>query len=133
MILFTLVLFEALVDAQTDDYTQNFAGVTTAAGVYAANVTLSEDLYEDNVISVSAVASNVSSDSPAANSYNSVSNRLEVGGLDQSKTRTLSVTYDIEDPTLPTGMVVFLQIFIWFILLVDLGLLVGAAYAFFTS
>lgn len=134
---FLLILFPAifgrLIDAQTDDYTQNFAGVSTGAGEYSANFTLSQDLFEDNTVSVSSISSNISGDSPSASAYNSVSRVLTAGGLQESQTRTISVTYDIEDPSLPAGVVVFLQIFIWFFMLIDLGLLVGSVYAFFES
>lgn len=133
MLLALPFLFSSVIDAQTDDYTMNFAGVTTGAGAYAANVTLDQDLYDDNAVSVSSISSNFTSDTPSANAYNSVSGVLTVGGLEQSATRTLSVTMDIDSPSLPDGMSVFMRLIMWFLIVVLLGLLIGAVYAFFQS
>jgi len=133
MVMMLVVIFSFLVDAQTRDYTQNYAGVTTGAGRYTANVSLSQDLYSSNTVSVSGISSNISGDYPASDNYNTLSRVLTIGGLRQSQTRTLSVTYDIENPSLPAGVVTFLTIVIWFFIFVILGLLVGAVVNFFQS
>ncbi len=125
------LLFGSIHDARVDDYTQSVAGVVTAAGIYAANVTLSQELWSGSVSLVD-VSSNLSSDSPSADSYNSVSGVLLVGGLDAGKTRTLEIVYDIESAILSehTGASTFLALFFWFILFLFLGLVGSAIYAF---
>ena len=123
--------FTSVNDAQVQEYTQTFAGVTTGAAVYSANVTLSEDLHNDSPISVTDSSSNITSDSPSAATYNSVSGVLTVEGLDASQTRTLSITYEIGSTILPTGVSVFFTMSIWFWLFAIIGMIAGAIYAFF--
>ena len=123
--------FTSINDAQVEEYTQTFAGVATGAAVYSANVTLSEDLYNDNVISVTDSSSNITSDSPSAATYNSVSGVLLVEGLDASQMRTLSITYEIASTLLASGMGIFFTMSIWFWLFAIIGMIAGAIYAFF--
>ena len=123
--------FTSVNDAQVQEYTQTFAGVTTGAAVYSANVTLSEDLHNDSVISVTDSSSNITSDSPSAGPYNSVSGVLTVNGLDASQMRTLSITYEIASTLLASGMGIFFTMSIWFWLFAIIGMIAGAIYAFF--
>lgn len=126
-------LFTGIDSARTDDYTQTVAGVTTAAGVYAANVTLGQSVYDDEVASIVSVSSNISSDSPSAYSWNSVSNVLWVSGLEADETRTLEVDFLINSVTLEAGASAYLVLFFWFLMFVPLGMMAGAIYNFWQS
>lgn len=77
-------------DEQVDTYVVTTDNVTTT---YSA--TLSQDLYNDDTRNAS-VSSNYTSDAPIASSYTSASNTLSITGLAVSRTRMLTVTYDIE-------------------------------------
>ena len=126
------VLFGSIHDARVDNYTQNVAGVTTAAGIYGANVTLSQELWGDAVSLVSSISSNITPDSPSADSYNPVSGVLLVAGLDAGQIRTLSITYEMESAILSehTGASTFLALYFWFVVFLILGMMAGAIYAF---
>lgn len=134
LIIMIPILFDSIHDARVDDYTQNVAGVTTAAGVYSANVTLSQSLWGDSVSFVDSLSSNITPDSPTADSYNSVSGVLLVGGLDAGHLRTLSITYEIDSAVLSehTGASTFLALFFWFVIFLIMGVVGGAIYAFLT-
>lgn len=131
LIIATPFVFTAIDDAITQEYTQSISGVTTGAGAYSANVTLGRAVYNDETQSISDITSNTSSDTPTAASYNSVSQVLEVSGLDQSVTRTLSVAFSIDSTTLAAGAAAFLTLLRWFWAFLILGTIGGAIYAFF--
>lgn len=133
MIIATPSVFDAIDDGITDDYSQSFAGVTTGAGEYSENVTLSRALYNNDADSVTSVSSNVSSDSPTAGTYNTVSHAVEITGLEQSQVRTVTVNFEIDSTSLPTGVATFAGLFRWFWIFIITGLMVGAVYAFFQT
>jgi hypothetical protein len=123
--------FQATYDARTQEQTLNLAGVTTAAGVYSANVTLTQATHDGKLAAVQTVSSNVTSDSPTGAAYNSVSKVLNVTGLDASQTRTLSIAYDIDSTLIPDGVSIFLTLCNWFYIFAILGCITGAVYSFF--
>lgn len=126
------LLFASVDSARTETFSQNVAGVTTGASEYTSNATLSRALYDDDASNVTSITSNITADSPSADSYNSVSRLLTIGGLNQSTTRTISITYEIDSTIIDdyTGMSTFLTLYLWLIVFVVLGLLVAAVYAF---
>ncbi len=65
------------------------------AGATSANVTLSQDLYNDETLNAS-ISSNVTTDAPIANSYVSATNVLNITGLDSTLSHYLIVTYSID-------------------------------------
>lgn len=131
LIIATPFVFTAIDDAITQEYTQSISGVTTGAGTYSTNVTMGRSIYNDDSESVSGITSNVSSDTPTASSYNSVSKALEVSGLDASQIRTLTIDFQIDSTVLPTGAVAFLTLLRWFWIFTIVGTISGAIYAFF--
>lgn len=131
LIIATPFVFESIDDTLTEDYTQNFAGVSTGAGVNTANVTLGRAIYNNDTSSVTAITSSTDNDSPTAASYNSASRALGVSGLEASTSRTLSVTFDIDRATLPDGISAFLTLLRWFYVFIIVGMAGGAIYAFF--
>lgn len=134
LLVFCLPIFlDGSRDAQTEDYTLTFADVETAAGVNSANVTLTQDIYDDNVLSVTAISSNETGDTPSAASYDSTSRRLTVNGLAANDTRTLSCSLVVDSSVLPTGASGFFSLFNWFYMFVILGSFGGAIYAFVQS
>lgn len=131
LIIATPFIFAAIDDAITQEYTQSIAGVSTSAGVYSANATLGRGVYSDDARSVLDISSNVTSDTPSAATYNSVSRVLTVSGLAQSQTRTLTVEFMIDSTTLPAGVATFLTLLRWFWVFIIIGMAGGAIYAFF--
>lgn len=131
LIIATPFVFTAIDSAITDEYSQSISGVTTSAGEYAANVTLGRSVYNDDDSSVTSISSNTSTDTPSAASYNSVSKSLEVSGLDESITRTLTIEFLIDSTTLDAAAMVFFPLLRWFWIFTIMGMIVGAIYAFF--
>jgi len=123
--------FQAVDDAITESYTQSISGVTTGAGEYTENITLSRSIYNNDTTSITSISSNITSDSPTAAGYNTVSRQLEVSGLDASQTRTLAVNFLIESTVIPAGSVMFLTLYRWFLVFMIIGMAGGAIYAFF--
>lgn len=131
LIIATPFVFDSIDDAITDSYSQSFAGVTTGAGEYSENVTLSRALYNDDADSVTGVSSNITSDTPTAGTYNTVSHAVEITGLEASQVRTITVDFEIDSTTLPDGVATFLALWRWFWIFIITGLAAGAIYAFF--
>jgi len=127
-------VFQSIDDAFTEEYAETFAGVVTGSGVYTANVTLAAATWNDSLTSVTEISSNITgSDAPSASAYNTVSRILSVNGLDESQTRTLSVTFLIDSTSLPEFFSTFLMLFRWFYMFMILGMAGGAIYAFIQS
>lgn len=133
MMVATPFVFASLDNSLTDEYTQSVSGVGTGAGDYAANVTLGRSIYNDDSVSVLEISSNISSDTPSASAYNSVSKKLEVSGLEASETRTLVIRFLIDSTTLPSGSSIFLTFLRWLWIFVIVGFMGGGVYAFFES
>lgn len=83
---------------RTDTITESEASVVTGAGETTANVTLDRELYQNSVVEVIAISSNVT-ESPVASTYTSATQVLLVSALDTSTTRTLTLNYysELED------------------------------------
>lgn len=77
---------------RTEDTTQNFI-VTTAGGVTTANVTLTKNLYNDDVSEVIALTSTDGTEAPVATSYDDTTQNILVSALNAGVTRTLTVEY----------------------------------------
>jgi hypothetical protein len=67
--------------------------VVTAAGVHTGNITLSSTLVTMSLSDVTSISSSLPGDSPAAIAYTDDSQVLEVNGLLDSNTRTLTINY----------------------------------------
>ena len=127
LIIGTPFVFDAIDDGITETVSQSFAGVS---GTDNASVILSRAVYNDDVQSVTGVASNETADTPTAYSYNSVSHSLLVTGLVTSP-RTLTIEFMIDSTTLPDGVATFLTLLRWFWIFIIIGMAGGAIYAFF--
>ena len=93
IVLLSPLAFTGLTTARTIEYIQTQPSVVTAAAT-TADVTLIKELFEDDVVYVSAVTSSNTTDVPAVSSYTSGTKALTVQGLVENATRTLYVTYD---------------------------------------
>ncbi len=133
LIIATPYVFEAIDDGLSQTYSYSASGVATGAGVYSANVTLPQALYNSSVVYVNSISSNTSSDAPSAASYNSVSKVLTVSGLDEALTHTLTISYQISSTIMNAGQLAFWTLMRWFWIFVIVGATVGAIYAFFTT
>lgn len=79
--------------------------VATGVGVTTGTVTLSNGLYNGDIVNVVSISSSnaTAGDVPVAVSYASATDILTVGGLGASATRTLTVAYDWESTSQYTG------------------------------
>lgn len=94
VILFLLPSTGAMYDFKTDLQTDTFSSIT-GVGETSDNLTLSEDIYEDDTTTIDLSAS-LSSDNPAWNAYDTTTHSLNVIGLTANTTRTLTIAYDID-------------------------------------
>lgn len=70
--------------------------VATAAGVTSANVTLDKDLFQAITSSVTSITSTDGTDTPVAVTYTEATKLLNIGGLNDDASRTLTLVYDGE-------------------------------------
>ena len=97
---------------RTEDTTESYS-VETGAGQTTANVTLTSDLFQDDISEVIAITSNITGESPIASTYTAATNVLLVGALNASATHTLSVNYAADtDNTVMLAVGPFLGILI---------------------
>lgn len=123
-------VFTAIDDAVTETATNSFANIPVGSG--NATVTLSRAIYNNDVQSIIGVASSEDADAPAAFTFNSVSKALLVTGLAATGNRTLSVEFQIDSTTLPTGGgAIYATLIRWFLIFTVVGTIIGAIYAFF--
>jgi hypothetical protein len=131
LVIATPFVFIAIDNSITQEQTQSISGVTTAAGVFSQNVTLGRAIYNNDTQSIETITSNITADTPTASTYNKVSRALEVSGLEESQTRTLTVVFTIEHTTMPAIALTILPLLRWFWIFLILGMAGGAIYAFF--
>lgn len=67
-----------------------------ASGVASANVTLAQDLYDDDTKHVTSISSNVTTDAAIASTYTPSTNVLLITGLDSTKSHYLTFTYSMD-------------------------------------
>jgi hypothetical protein len=93
-ILWLLPVTDAIYNFRTDVKTDTYY-VTTGAGVTATNSTLTKALYLDDVSTID-LFSDLNTDLPIVNSYNTTTRALWISGLTASDDRTLTVSYDYD-------------------------------------
>jgi len=93
-ILWLLPVTDGIYSFRTDVKEDSFY-VTTAAGVTAANNTLTKALYDDDVSTVD-LFSDLNTDTPTVYAYNTTTQVLWVTGLTASDDRTLTISYDYD-------------------------------------
>lgn len=79
---------------RTDLREDNFT-VETLSGVTTGNVTLFDEVYDDDTSTIS-ITSGDSDDSPLYTSYDTTTRLLAFSGLAESTNRTVTVTYDVD-------------------------------------
>ena len=89
---FASTINDGIVTWRTQDLTQSFT-VTTGAGETTENVTLNNDLFQDDTSRVISITSNITGESPIATSYTAATKVLLVSALNPSATHTLTVNY----------------------------------------
>lgn len=92
--LWILPISESTYAFRTDLREDSFT-VSTGAGVTSANVTLFDEVYDDDTSTISIVSDDVD-DTPLYSSYNSTTRQLTFSGLAASTDRTVTVTYDAD-------------------------------------
>ena len=92
--LWLLPITESTYAFRTDLREDSFT-VETLAGITTANVTLFDEVYDDDTSTISIISSDAD-DSPLYSSYNSTTRLLTFSGLAESTNRTIDVSYDID-------------------------------------
>jgi hypothetical protein len=92
VLLFMLPFTGAIYDFRTEveEDTFNYA---TAANVTTGNVTLQEEVYDDDTDTIG-ISSDLTGDVPLFSAYNTTTRLLDMTGLLESSNRTLTVEYD---------------------------------------
>lgn len=81
----------------------NSGNISTAVSVTTGNLTLTEDVYQDALVSITALSSTNSSDTPFVTSYDASTHDLAIGGLIGNSTRVMSADYRYDNPDNPDG------------------------------
>lgn len=132
MVIFPIVM-DSTHDLQCDTETQAEAGVTTGAGVVAANVVLDEALWDDSTSHITSVTSDNVADTPVAGTYTAATKTLNVTGLAESDTRTLTIVYEYDGLEDYTGMGAMAGVAPLLIFIGVLGVVMGGIYTSFKS
>ncbi len=118
-------------DTLTDSYTET-ANVTTGAAETTGQMTLANELYNDDVAYVTSLGSSRGTDNPVASSYSPTSGNLTISGLDANTWRTMTTIYDAEATGDYTGLKPGLQMMPTLILLSVIAISVAAIWRVFT-
>jgi hypothetical protein len=78
---------------RTDGLNSQDAIVATAGGVTTANITLTKDLYQANIVNLDDITSTDGDDTPVGTDYDEDTLVLAVAGLEASTSRTLTISY----------------------------------------
>lgn len=132
-VIFTPGFFTALDNASSDEITNITAELTTAAGQTSANITLSNLIYNSTISKITSISSNISSDTPAAFTFNALSKILTISGLASDSTRTIEITYRSESENLDPMMLMIFSILRWLWVFFMIGFFGAGVYAFFHS
>ncbi|MBA7604400.1 hypothetical protein ES703_11520 [subsurface metagenome] len=104
------------------------AQVTTGAAEETADVVLTYELYEGDVLNVRSITSTEPTDVPVANTYTEATRTLNITGLAVDLTRTLNITYETVSTNVYTGLGSIVKVAP---LIVFVGLLAGGGFAMF--
>lgn len=95
VIIFGFILFGTLLTAVDSwGYTsaQTIRALDTGVST-SGNITLGYELYQANLDNIDSIESSLAADDPAPSAYDEDDQKLTVGGLAQSESRTLTVEY----------------------------------------
>ncbi|MBE3085699.1 MAG: hypothetical protein IMZ64_05720 [Bacteroidetes bacterium] len=112
MFLWFIPITSAIYDFRTDIQTDNFQ-VISALAVNTGNVTLSRELYDNDIQTIN-LNSNLSTDDPVLTSYNGTTRVLQLSGFTADSTRTLEVVYDKASFTPSSSINSFMDVLPWF-------------------
>lgn len=99
--------------------------VTTAAGITSANITLTQDLYDDDTAYIT-ITSNITGDAAVPFSYTPATRSLLVSGLAENSLRQLSVEYRYNQLDTYWGADLASKVWPLFLGLGIIGIIIGA-------
>lgn len=117
----------ALNEFRMTDYEEPH-NITTGAGETTANVSLSQELFNDDTALVS-LSSNNTSDAPIPYLYTSATRYLLITGLVEDDTRQVTVTYKIDNLTDYVGAGVAAKVWPVFLILGIIGIVAAGVYS----
>ncbi len=115
-------------DFRSESFTEAQGSITTAAGITSANVTLTQDLFDDATSEIVSITSSDATDIPLATTYTAASNKLLVIGLNDDASRTLTIVYKIGTLTDFWGVDLASRTLLTFIILGVIGVVAAAVY-----
>lgn len=127
-VVFPIVL-DGATGLRTNNETDTFAAVVTGMGESAADVTLSEDLWQDNNSNVVSITSDNLNDAPVAGTYTAATNSLNVTGLEADASRDLTVVYQVEALGDYTGLDPIVAVAPLILFIGILGAILGGLYS----
>lgn len=137
MVAVMFVIFPIVMDSahtlQTDVEVQSEAAVTTGVGEVAADVVLTHALWNADTAYVTSVTSDNVADTPVKGAYTAGTKTLNVTGLAESDTRTLTITYEYDGLTDYTGMGALVAVAPLLLFLGVIGAVVGGLFVSFRN
>lgn len=116
---------------QTERTTQVEAAVATGVGEVAADVVLTEELFNNSTVHVISIVSDNVADTPVAGTYTSATQTLNVTGLAADDTRELTIIHNIDALSDYTGMGTMVSItplLVWITIIAILIAGIGAVF-----
>ncbi len=111
-VLWLVPVGQAVYDYRTDSREQAVV-IATGAGVTTGTKVLSRPLYQDDYSKV-VLYSDLTTDVPLADTYDTATRLLTVSGLTASSNRTLTIIYPVDALSLHPAIAVFMGIIPWF-------------------
>lgn len=130
-VLLLLPITEGVYDFRTDLAQDDFR-LETDGATTTANLTLIDEVYDDDVTTVDCTSDN-SDDIPVVEGYHSGTRVVDISGLATSENRTLSVTYDIDALGASGAISTFLDQLGWVWLLLVIAFPAAAIAAMFMN
>lgn len=129
--LFMLPVSEAIYDYRTIQHTSTNV-VDTAVGVTTGNVTLANDIFDDDTDALD-IDSDLHTDHPTFSTYNATTRFLVFSGLTANTSRTITVVYYSDALNAYASVNTFLDYlpYIWFIVVI--AFIPAALFAIFTN
>ena len=132
MVAVMFVIFPIVMDSahtlQTDSYNHTEEDVTTGVGILVADVVLDEELWSDSTAYITSVTSSNEADTPVKGVYTPGTKSLNVTGLVESETRTLTIIYEYDGLEDYTGMGALVAVAPLLLFLGVIGAVVGGLY-----
>lgn len=129
-VMFIPDMIDASHDAATDSQTDT-ANVTTGVGESEADMTLTLELFSDNIGYIDSATSGNVADNPIVESYDGDTGNITISGLNADDWRIMTVTYDADATEDYTGMAAYSKMMPTLMVLLLIGIVAASFYQLF--